>query len=207
MQTQEISIKLSDKLAKDAAGKNVMEKSTIEVTDKEGKKTSKEIETPKVEKEGRKFSVKVTAPEVSDFTAEQLAELIASRVENITRAACREADKDGSELSEILVSVQDVIGERVEIPDELVETVQNAFKAFLGKGGKSERAQKNNALVLTQSVTSIAKLAAEHVSAAVKNIEAFASSLDAKTLSEYMPLLERTQSRVSKAQESRSNLF
>lgn len=191
MNTQTVEVKLSDKLERDAAGKVVLQV----VKDEKGK----DKEVPKVAVEGKKYSVAVTMPQLSDFTQEQLQELIAGRIENLVRASVREADKEGDDISELSLSVSDVIGERLTIDDALVEKVQEAFKDYLAKAGKSDKAKKNNAALMVAAVGTLAKTDQRFISAYEGNLQNFATSLEAATIGEFSPVLDRAAKRLEKA--------
>ena len=204
MKTQEVKIKLSDKYKRDAQGNLMLYPEDVKGTDAEGKEITIHAKGDKiVETVGPTFNVKVSAPEVSDFTPEQISELIGGRVDSLVRAAVREAAKEGQEISEIVLSVADVIGERLEISDELVEAVQNAFKAHLATAGKSEKAQKNNAALMVASVSTLVKTSPVFIQAYSQNLANFAGSLTPEKMAEFSPVLDRSAKRLDKAAQAK----
>lgn len=198
MNTQKVVVEMSDKLERDAEGKVIRE--TVKVPD--GKGGEKEIQRNKVKEAGKKYEISVTAPEVSDFTAEQLAEFLRNAVIAETRAYARICEKEGTEPGEFSLTVSDMLGARIEIPDELVETVQAAFDKYLAQNGKQEKARKNNLALLVAGVNVLTKTDSRMVAGYENNLTAFAASLEGEQVGEFAPVLDRAAKRLEKAKNA-----
>lgn len=195
MNTQKVVVEMSDKLERDAEGKVIRE--TVKVKNEKGEE--KEIQRNKVKEAGKKYEVSVSAPTVSDFTPEQLAELLQNAVIAETRAYARQCEKDGVEPGEFALTVSDMLGARIEIPDALVETVQGAFDKYLATAGKQEKARKNNLALLVAGVNVLTKTDSRMISGYENNLTAFAASLEGDSVGEFAPVLDRAAKRLEKA--------
>lgn len=199
MQTQTIEVKMSNKLEKDAQGKPVKENYEAG-KDAEGKPVVKVRN--KVKEEGKKYAVAVTHPTRQDFTDAQLDELLNSLVTSEVRAAVRIAEAEGNDISEISLTVSDLLGDRVEIPDELVESVQSAFNDFLAKAGKSDKARKNNLAMLVAGKNVLTKVDEKILAGYESNLGNFAASLEGDQVGEFAPVLDRASKRLDSAKNA-----
>lgn len=198
-ETSVVAVKVSfnAKYEKDAKGNTV----TTTVTDKDGKKTEeKVVKTP-----AKTVTANLNAPKFSELTPDILSSLYNTRLEKLAnqyvKGEAEESLVNGAEFT-YTISPADLLGETQEISEELEETAKTAFMQYLATQGKTEKAQKNNALLLGASVTTLSTRDQRIISAYESNLTKFIETSNADLIVEIEPVLTRANRRLERSKNS-----
>lgn len=197
------------KKLKDAKGnvvkdsKGVVQYEMVKVTTGKDEKGADIVEEQKaVETPAKTVKANVTVTKFDKLTPDILVSLYNSRVEKLAiqniKSESAESLLDGAEFSYTL-SPADLIGESVEVSDELLETAKTAFMQFLATQGKSEKAQKNNSILLGSGITKLSTTDKAWLVAYEANLTKFVEASSADLLMEIEPVISQANYRLEKA--------
>lgn len=164
--------------------------------------TGKEVEEKVVKIPAKTVKANITAPKFEDITPDVLVALYNDRLESVARSYIKgeseETLLDGAEFS-YTISPADLLGERVEISEELFETAKTSFMQYLATQGKTEKAQKNNSLLLGASVTTLVTRDQRFIEAYEANLTKFVEFASRELLMEIEPVITRANRRLERA--------
>lgn len=174
---------------------------TTKVKDAAGKETEeKVVKTP-----AKVVTANLNAPKFSELTPDILSSLYNTRLEKLAnqyvKGEAEESLVNGAEFT-YTISPADLLGETQEISEELEETAKTAFMQYLATQGKTEKAQKNNALLLGASVTTLSTRDQRIISAYESNLTKFIETSNADLIVEIEPVLTRANRRLERSKNS-----
>lgn len=198
-ETSVVAIKVSfnAKYEKDAKGVTV----TKIVKDAAGKETEeKVVKTP-----AKTVTANLNAPLFSLLTPDILSSLYNTRLEKLAnqyvKGEAEESLVNGAEFT-YNISPADLLGETQEISEELEEMAKTAFMQYLATQAKTEKAQKNNALLMGASVTTLSTRDQRIIKAYEENLTRFIENSPADLIVEIEPVLTRANRRLERSKNS-----
>lgn len=150
----------------------------------------------------RTITANLTAPKFSELTSDILTSLYNDRLESVAKSYVKgepeESLVNGAEFA-YTISASDLLMERVEISEEVVEKAKDAFMQYLSTQGKTDKAQKNNALLLTASVTTLSTRDSRIIEAYENNLTKFVEASNTDLMMEIEAVLTQANRRLEKS--------
>lgn len=194
-----VPISFNAKYKKDKDGKPQMQ---IVQVKNEKTQQMENVEQKIVDVPAKTVKALLTAPKFSELTPDILSSLYNDRLESVAKSYIKgEAEEslvNGAEFS-YTISPADLLGERVEISEELEEKAKTAFMQYLATQGKTDKAQKNNALLMSASVTTLSTRDQRIIDAYEGNLTKFIEVSSADLIAEIEPVLTRANRRLERA--------